>query len=141
MNQYRASRPAGVSFVGILTLLQGLFNIGTGILLLPAVRTAEIEKALGTQVQEADAQLMSTMSWVSIILGVVTLLLAVGLFRGNNLARWLVSLVMVVQLLGAAVSLISRNASVLTSVVQLVLSLVILVFLWSRKASAFFGGR
>jgi hypothetical protein len=115
-------RPVGVTVVGILVVIFGILGIVVGILGFIGGETA-------------GWGLVALL--ISILIGVVYLLVAKGLFNGNNLSRLVVAIVSVIGLIAGFISLFSNFGS---GIVQMLWSAVILVLLYTAKARAFFAG-
>lgn len=131
--QYPARRPGTGTLVMVLTWIVAVLTITSGVLFLLA---------------DASALLAAGLSWsaantygvMAIVLGVVIALVAVGLGNGNSLARFLVSLLMVLRIgvaVWAAVMLWGYSGFWAVAFAGLV-SLLVLLMLWGAKANAFF---
>ena len=72
--------------------------------------------------------------------GIVTIAVGVGLRNGSRFARILVTILMVIDILGGIANLIwFRNNQTLTSgIITIIVSAVVLVLLYNRRASEFF---
>jgi hypothetical protein len=130
----RPKRPVAVSVLVALTVLNGLANILGGLLIAAFRNYQSLQVEFG-----ADE---STLLWIgitSIALGVVYLLVARGLANGNSFTRFLVGLVSVLNFIGGIWVAIAYSGQVRTqAVVSVVVAVVILVILYTPKASAFF---
>ena len=119
-------RPIGVTLVGVLIVISGVFGIVAGVLGL------------------FDADLRVGASLVTLVLiiviGLVYLLVAKGLFNGNSFARALVALLTFINLVVGVVNLIFVSGMRWNGLVLGLFSLIILALLFSARANAFFRG-
>jgi hypothetical protein len=114
-------RPFGVTLIMILIVINGILTVISGLISALMLRD--------------DINIVYSL--VLIILGLVYLAVAGALGRGNRAARMLIALVTVLMLVIGIVGLFSGNVA--TGIIQIVISLIVLLVLFSRKASAFFG--
>ncbi|QKJ20054.1 hypothetical protein [Microbacterium hominis] len=110
-----AQRPGGVTLVAVIAWLNGLFTIIGGIF-----------------------HIFTWSGWVSIILGVITIAVSLGLFRGNNLSRILLTIVFVLDLAVAAYNVFTTGNGFWGPLVAGAIALIGLVLLYTQKANAFF---
>jgi hypothetical protein len=118
------ARPIGVTIVGILVLLGGLFLVIAAVagLFDPEVR-------LGASIVTLI---------VMTVLGLVYLAVARGIFTGNNFSRAIVGIVSVVNLVIGAYHLIFVGELRSSGLIQVIYTSVILALLYSRRATLFF---
>ena len=116
-------RPFGVTLVGAIIVIWGVLSLAGGVLAL---------FNLGV-----DNELLAT-AIVLIIVGLVYLGVARGLFHGSRFSRLLVAIVTVISLAGGIWTLVTVDGHRLTGVVQALVAIVGLVLLYGRKASVFF---
>ena len=81
-------RPGGVTLVAVLAWISGALQILTGILIL-----------FGGQGGGA------AVAWVAIIIGIITIIVSLGLFRANNAARIIVAIVFALNLISAIITI------------------------------------
>jgi glucose dehydrogenase len=110
-------RPVGVTIVAVIAWIIGAIQIVGGIL--------GIIAGAGLP------------AWIVLIVGIITIAVSLGLFRGNNTARIIMAVVFVINLL-LAIWAIIMGVDFWDQVVAGLLAVVGLVFLYSKKASAFF---
>lgn len=110
-------RPVGVTIVAVIAWIIGAIQIVGGILAL--IAGAGID------------------AWVVLIIGILTIAVSLGLFRGNNTARIIMAIVFTLNLIVAVWALV-LGVDFWDQVIAGVLAIVGLVFLFSKKASAFF---
>lgn len=127
-----ATRPGSVTFVAVLTYLNGILDIIGGVVIL-------LTRDQLTGPGGAGAAAITTSAIVSLLLGIVTVIVARGLLRGSSVSRALVAVVMVIDILNGVLLLFTSQ--VVTGVVQILWSLLILALLFTRRANAFFTGR
>jgi len=110
-------RPVGVTIVAVIAWIIGAIQIVFSILALIAGAGFD--------------------AWVVLILGIITIAVSLGLFRGNNTARIIMAIVFTLNLI-VAVWAIVIGVDFWDQVIAGALAIVGLVFLFSKKASAFF---
>lgn len=132
MSATTSARPGSVTAVVVLTWIVAILTVVSGVALLllsdSVLKEAGITRSTAT-----------TYGWVEIVLGVVVALVAIGLSRGSNAARILVSIVMVLRVAAAvwialAVSTSARGTAIAAGVV----AVIILALLWTRRANDYF---
>ncbi len=136
MNQpHTAGRPGTVTTVVVLTGIAGVIDIIAGAALWGFSRTDNL-----SDLTDASQGTITAQGVTFIVIGLVALGLAALLGSGSNLARVLVSLVMVLRIVGViwvvAATGWGRAGEVLPSAL---LAFVVLGFLWNRRANEFFG--
>ena len=117
------TRPGGVTLVAVLACIAGAVNIIAGILMLIAALMAPDALWYGL---------------IHLLLGVITIAVAIGLLRGNSTARMLLTIVFVLDLVWAVFVIFFQQALIWSGVVSGVLVLIGLVLLWTRPANEFF---
>ena len=117
-------RPIGVTLVGILIVIVGVLTV--------------IGAVLG--LFNADMRVGATLVTLILLLviGLIYIAVAKGIFDGNNFARFLVAIVSLVGLLVGLFHLIFVADLRINGLVQVVFELIILGLLFSRKASIYF---
>jgi glucose dehydrogenase len=110
-------RPVGVTIVAVIAWIIGAIQIVGAILALIAGAGFD--------------------AWAVLIVGILTIAVSLGLFRGNNTARIIMAVVFTLNLV-VAVWAIVIGVDFWDQVVAGVLAIIGLVFLFSKKASAFF---
>lgn len=113
-------RPFGITVIMLLIILQGIFGLVIGI--------------IGALNWTDETPL--PVSLVTIIIALVYLGVAGALGRGNRGARMLIAIITFLVLINGVVWLFSN---LWAGIVQIVISIIILLVLFSRKATAFFG--
>jgi len=118
----------------ILTWISAIVSVAFGIfLILEANNPTVIAELSG---KEANVRLVGISS---VIIGVLIGLIAMGLAKGSNFLRILVSLLLVLRIIGDVIVLSGAGGRYLgPTLVSIVIALVLLAMLWTSKASAFF---
>jgi hypothetical protein len=132
-NPYGVRRPGGVVFVIVLTWLVAFLTMVSGFLAIAgeSARVAGIRLDTGTT---------PAMGWVEIGFGIITVLVALGLAARSDVARLLVTVLMVVRIAGA-VWIGFHDAGQggwLASALTGGFALLILLLLWNAQADAYF---
>jgi len=110
-------RPVGVTIVAVIAWIIGAIQIIGAILALIAGAGFD--------------------AWAVLIVGILTIAVSLGLFRGSNAARIIMAIVFVLNLV-VAVWAIVVGVDFWDQVIAAILAIVGLVFLFSAKANAFF---
>jgi hypothetical protein len=116
-------RPGGVTLVAVLAWISGALQILTGILIL-----------MGGEGGGA------AVAWAAIIIGILTIVVSIGLFRGNNAARIVVAIIFALNLITAIITMFSQPAQLWSALIGGALALIGLLLLFSQRANEFFRG-
>lgn len=119
-NNQSVQRPFGVTIIMLLIILQGIFGLVIGV--------------WGLINWKDETPII--VSLITIIIALIYLAVAGALGRGNRGARMLITVITFIVLINGVIWLFSN---LWTGIVQIVISVIILLVLFSRKASAFFG--
>jgi hypothetical protein len=129
----RPKRPGGVTFVAIITFAVAFLALAAGFVFLlssaSALANADISEGTATSYGIAE-----------IVFGIITALVAVGLWVGNSLARLAVTALMVVRIIASiwvAVTF-SGHGGFLVGVLAGGLAVIVLLLLWNYRADEFF---
>lgn len=128
-----APRPFSVTLVMVLTWIIAIFTILGGLLFLLADAATLAEAGM-------TKSAANTYGIVEIVLGLIIALVAKGLGSGNNFSRLLVTMLMLLRV-GVAVWVAVQlwgYAGFWAVVIAGLVSLLVLIMLWSAKANAFF---
>ncbi|MFD4422877.1 hypothetical protein ACFWN7_15430 [Agromyces sp. NPDC058484] len=117
------SRPGGVTLVAVLAWISGAIQIISGIVVL-----------LGA----GSVAVAATAAWVAIIIGIITILVSLGLFRGSNAARIIVTIVFVLNLAAAIYTAIAAPNQLWSAIISGVLAVIGLILLYTARANEFF---
>ena len=112
-------RPIGVTIVAIITWINGLFSLVPGIIALFGGAN-------------------TTLTWITIALGALTIAIGSALLGGRNWSRIVVTILFVLSLAAAVYLGVTVPAQLWQAIVSGGLALIGLAFLWSKKANAFF---
>lgn len=130
-------RPGGVTFVIGLVWIAAVADLIAGIALL--LVSFSNSRFVGTEVTPA---LVRYYGLIAIVIGLLTLMVALGLASGSQFARVLTVIVMTLRLLNAAWALIAiRNVTLWPAVFDVVIATLIITLLNNRSASDFFRKR
>jgi hypothetical protein len=113
-------RPVGVTIVGVLIVIAGVLGIIGGILGFVSGETAGWGIGIFA---------------LSILIGLIYLLVAKGIFNGNRGSRLIVMIVTVIGLVAGVVSLFGSFGN---GLIQILWSVIILALLYSGRAKEFF---
>ncbi len=128
-------RPGLVTLLLILVVIEGLFSIFVGLVL---VFTRDSVTVTG-DVQASSSSVALWLGILLIVIGVVYLLVARGLANGNNFSRLLVAAVTIVSIAGSVWVLFAHPGGARWSTLgSILLGVIVLAILYSPKASAFF---
>jgi hypothetical protein len=132
----RGKRPVTITIIGVLAFIAGLLDMLSGVLLFFRLPNDEVVARFG-----GSGGLISA-AIGSIVVGLITAVLAGGLLRGSNTARLIITVLQVFSIIGSlflAVAYMS-DPSVVGEWLGLAFSVVLLILLWTPKASRFFTG-
>ncbi|MCX6415072.1 MAG: hypothetical protein NTU77_10800 [Actinobacteria bacterium] len=114
------ARPFGVTLVGIIIVIGGIMNLITAVLTLFGMGdkgfTASIFAAL-----------------LIGIIGIIYLAVAKGIFDGNNGSRLIVAIISIIDIILGVFIFFNGGFA------QILISILVLILLYSAKAKAFFG--
>ncbi|MGW9631545.1 DUF7144 family membrane protein [Agromyces sp. NPDC055520] len=125
-------RPGGVTFIAVLTWISGLFDVVGGTILL-------FQTSVAATVQEfGGASQLITSAIVSILIGLIVIIVAGGLLRGSAGARLIVTIFQVLSIASSIFLAIAYPAGAIGEYFSVLISVIILAFLWSGRANTFF---
>ncbi len=110
-------RPGGVTLVAVIAWISGAVQIIGAVISLLAGGGGN--------------------AWVALIVGILTIAVSLGLFRGNNVARILLAILFVLNLVVAVWALVI-GVSVWSAIITGILAIIGLAILFSSRANAFF---
>jgi hypothetical protein len=134
MSTTQASRPVTITLIGALAFLAGLIDLISGVLLFFLLPNDDVVANFGGTGGLIAAAI------ASIVVGLVTAVLAGGLLRGSIPARLIVTVLQVLSIIGSlfmAVAYIG-DPTVVGEWLGLVVSIVLVILLWTPKATRFF---
>lgn len=146
----QASRPTGVTILGVLSIIGGIIMLILGAVIIVA---AAVLPSLGSFDESAAEQLESqlnpiglsaamlgpilgVMAGVMIAVGIASIIVAMGLFKGKGWA-WTVSVIL--ALIGIATSIASLAVGNFGGIANLVINGIILYYLFRPHVKTYFG--
>jgi hypothetical protein len=133
-DQFGPKRPLGVTIVAALAIVSGAFDIIGGIVLLSMQADPTTADAFG------GASVATSLAIMEIAIGIVMVIIAFGLLRGNSASRIAATAVQVISLLGSIWIGIAQPSTLPTEIVSALVALAILMLLWSAEATRYFKG-
>ncbi|MGK9146106.1 hypothetical protein KXS11_00575 [Plantibacter flavus] len=121
-----AKRPGGVTLVAVIVWIQGFLSAFGGALLM-----------IGANTPNGSMSGFSIIGLASLILGVVTIIVGVGLLRGSRTARVLTTLVLVLSIASAVYAMVTTG-NVATQLISVLLAVIGLILLYTKAASDYF---
>lgn len=134
MAESAVRRPAGVTLVAVLVWISGALDIISGIILLTQSGDPEMNERFAGQTGYFSVGV------TSIVVGVIAVIVAVGLWRGNIAARMIITVIEVLSIIGSLFLAVAYIGEPVGEWIGILVSLIAVILLWSRKASAFFNG-
>jgi len=116
------NRPLGVTILAVLILLVGVGLIVRGVLGL---------------INGGDGGPGILVAIVLIVVGAIYLLVAKGILNGNRGSRLIVTILTLIALIGSIFTLMDPG-EVVASIIQIIISIVILALMYGRQARQFF---
>lgn len=127
-----AARPGGVTFIAVLTWISGLLDIIGGTILLFQTSVAATVEQFG-----GASQLIAS-AIIAILIGAIVIIVAGGLLRGSPGARIVVTIFQVLSIATSIFLAIAYPAGAIGEYFSVAIAVIILAFLWSGRANAFF---
>jgi len=125
-------RPGGVTLVAVLAWISGLLDVvGGSLLLFQTSVDATVDQFGGPSQLIASALL-------EILIGVVVIVVAVGLLRGNNASRVVITIFQIISIIGSVFLAIAYPAGAIGEYFSIALAAIVLILLWTSRASSFF---
>jgi hypothetical protein len=125
-------RPGGVTLVAVLTWISGLLDIVGGSLLLFQTSVEATVDQFG-----GPSQLIAS-ALLTILIGVVVIVVAIGLLRGNNASRVVITIFQILSIVGSVFLAIAYPAGAIGEYFSIALAAIVLILLWTGRASSFF---
>jgi len=142
MSTTSKSRPTGVTIIAVLNIISGIIMLigGFGLAAISSIfptMTAIDPNASG---QMAFAGLLGAagvaLGGILIILGIISFIVAWGLLKGKG---WAWSLTMILSIISIIISIVSLAAGSFGSIVNIIISGIIIYYLYRPHVKAFFG--
>jgi hypothetical protein len=121
-----------VTLVAVLAWIEGAFNVLAGVLLLVFQHEPSVQGAWSSQTS------LITSAILSILFGIVVVLIAGGLLRGSSGARLVVTVVQVLSIIADAFTAWAFPAQFAWAAISALISLIVIILLWTGRASDFF---
>ena len=136
MSAAQMTRPVTITVIGGLALLAGAIDLISGVLLFFLLPNEAVVANFG------GAAGLMTAGVVSIVVGLVTAVLARGLLVGSAPTRLIVTVLQVLSIIGSLFMAVANmgDPSVVGEWLGLAVSVALLILLWTPKATRFFEG-
>ena len=118
------ARPMGVTLVGVIIVISGLLGVLRGVLGL-----FNLNDAVGAGIWGVI---------VSMVIGIIYLLVAKGIFDGNRISRLIVAILTVINLLKGISYLFAGRDIIVNGLIDIIVALIVLYLLYGGKARVFF---
>ncbi|MEO7236295.1 MAG: hypothetical protein ABIW80_13095 [Lapillicoccus sp.] len=128
MTVVEARRPKLVTLVGVLVVIAGILDIVLGIVWLFYKPDGDATNNLGP-----------VLGIAFLVIGIVEVSVARGLFQGSSRARSIVAFVIAFDIAVSTFALTAGNNPRALSFTDILFAIVIIVILYTPKANAFFG--
>ena len=125
-------RPASVIVAAVLVFVAGAIDIISGAILLVQPDAPEIEATFG------GPEGVRGVAIGSIVIGAILVVLAYGVFRGNWIARMIVTVFEALSLISSLFLAVAYLGTAVGEWIGVVISALILILLWSRVAAPYF---
>ncbi|KZE95757.1 hypothetical protein AVP42_00031 [Agromyces sp. NDB4Y10] len=132
MSTIQGNRPVTITIIGVLAFIAGLIDLVSGVILFFLLPNEEVVAGFGGSGGLIAAAIGS------IIVGLITAGLAGGLLRGSSVARMIVTVLQVLSLIGSLFMAVAYLGIPVGEWLGLAVSALVLILLWTPKASAFF---
>lgn len=129
---YSVSRPGGVTLVAVLTWISGALDVLAGTLLLFQTSIASVVERFG-----GESQLITT-AILSILVGVVVIIVALGLMRGSAGSRVVITIFQALSIMSSVFLAIAYPPGAIGEYFSIAIAVIIIALLWTRRASDFF---
>jgi hypothetical protein len=125
-------RPGGVSVAAVLVLLAGAIDIISGVILLVQPDAPEIDVTFAGRVG------VDGIAIGSIVIGAILVILALGVWRGSQAARMIVTVLEAFSLISSLFLAVAYLGTAVGEWAGVAISAVILILLWTKDAAAYF---
>ena len=119
--------------MSVLAFVAGALDVMSGVILLFESGNPDVEGSVGG----AGGLLAAAIG--SIVLGAIVIILSFGLWRGNAVVRMIVTVLQVFSLIGSLFLAVAYLGGAVGEWLSLAVSFVVLILLWTRSSSVFFG--
>ncbi len=128
-----ARRPAGVTFIGVLAYIGGIFDIIGGSMILVLATSAAL---LATPIPGGLITALTI-----IISGIIVLIVAGGLLAGSRLSRLIFTIVRGFSIVAQILAITTGGVGLIVGIISVLISAIVLSWLWTPRANAFFARR
>jgi hypothetical protein len=136
MTMSPVQRPGSVTVVVVLTWISAILALFGAALLFVVAFTVEAPD------RPASRDFLLAAGGFLLVIGLITVWVARALSKGNNFARFLVSLVQVLNILNAIWTWIQLGGNyVISAFLSIAVAVIILALVWNRRANEFFAAR
>jgi hypothetical protein len=136
MTMSPVQRPGSVTVVVVLTWISAILALIGAALLFVVAFTVEAPD------RPASRNFLLAAGGFLLVIGLITVWVARALSKGNNFARFLVSLVQVLNILNAIWTWIQLGGNyVISAFLSIAVAVIILALVWNRRANEFFAAR
>jgi hypothetical protein len=134
MSTPQTARPTTITIIGVLAYIAGLLDMISGVLLFFLLPNEDVVDRFG-----GSGQLI-TAAIASIVVGLIVVVVAGGLLRGSQTSRLIVTVLQVLSLIGSLFLAVAwrETATATDEWIGIAVSALVLILLWTPKASAFF---
>ena len=126
------ARPVGVTVVAVLAWISGLLDIIGGTLLLFQTSVASTVEQFG-----GASQLIAS-ALLEILIGVVVVVVAIGLLRGNAASRIVITIFQILSIIASVFFAIAYPAGAIGEYFSIAIAAIVLILLWTRRAGSYF---
>ncbi|WP_438853978.1 hypothetical protein [Agromyces sp. M3QZ16-3] len=132
MSTAQGSRPVTITIIGVLAFIAGAIDMISGVILFFLLAVPEVVDGFG------GTGPLITAAIASIVVGLITAVLAGGLLRGSQPARLIVTVLQVISIIGSLFLAVAYLGIPVGEWIGLAVSALVVILLWTPKASAFF---
>lgn len=142
------NRPTGVTIIGILTIIGGILMLGSGIALAAVAAVLPNLASMNDQINGLESQIPSmipvgylglaslSIGSILIIIGIVSLIVAYGLFKAK---KWAWTINVAVSIINIAIGVVSIVTGSVGPIASIAISAIILYYLYRPHVKAYFG--
>jgi hypothetical protein len=134
MSTAQTGRPTTVTIIGVLAYIAGLLDMVSGVILFFLLPNEDVVDSFGGSGPLIAAAIGS------IVIGLIVVVVAGGLLRGSQTSRLIVTVLQVLSLIGSLFLAVAwrETATATDEWIGIAVSALVLILLWTPKASAFF---
>jgi hypothetical protein len=134
MSTAQTGRPTTVTIIGVLAYIAGMLDMVSGVILFFLLPNEDVVDSFGGSGPLIAAAIGS------IVIGLIVVVVAGGLLRGSQTSRLIVTVLQVFSLIGSLFLAVAwrETATATDEWIGIAVSALVLILLWTPKASAFF---